>query len=154
NWLTYSGGYASQRYSELTQMTRSNVGGLQLKWVYAPRTQTKMENTPIVVDGILYTGTVNELVAMDAVTGRTYWTAQHTVDRGGVFVLPMNKGVAVSGNRVFWPTLDGHLIALDAKNGKTIWDKVIAVWQKGYQLNVAPLIVKDKIILGPATNEE
>jgi len=71
-----------------------------------------------------------------------------------VFVLPMMKAVAVSGDRLFWATLDGHLIAVDVKNGRPIWDKVIAVWQKGYQLNVAPLVVKDKVILGPATNEE
>src|SRR3569833_3007922 len=67
NWLTYSGGYASQRYSELSQVSHDNVAGLQLKWVFAPRSLSKIENTPIVVDGVLYTGTVNEIAAMDAV---------------------------------------------------------------------------------------
>ncbi len=154
NWLTYSGGYASMRYSELKGFTKENVKNLQLKWVYAPKTTYKIENTPIVVDGILYTGTTSEILAVDAVTGRPFWTFTHAVDPKGVFVLPMLKGVAVSGNRVFWATLDGHLIAIDAKSGKCIWDKIVAVWQKGYQFNVAPLVVRDKVILGPATNEE
>jgi alcohol dehydrogenase (cytochrome c) len=154
NWLAYSGGYASQRYSELKQIDRQNVQRLQLKWVHAFDTRNKIENTPLVVDGVLYTGDTDQIAAVDAVTGRTYWTLDHTVDPKGVFVLPMLKGVAVSGDRLFWATLDGHLIAVDVKSGRPIWDKVVAVWQKGYQLNVAPLVVKDKVILGPATNEE
>ena len=154
NWLTYSGGYASMRYSELKDLTKENVKDLQLKWVYAPKTTYKIENTPLVVDGILYTGTTSEIVAVDAATGRPFWTFTHAVDPKGVFVLPMLKGVAVSGNRVFWATLDGHLIAIDAASGKCIWDKIVAIWQKGYQFNIAPLVVKDKVILGPATNEE
>ena len=154
NWLTYSGSYTSQRYSLLTQIDRQNVGKLQLKWVHVFDTQNKIENTPLVVDGVMYTGDTNQISAIDPVTGRAFWTLDHTVDPRGVFVLPMMKAVAVSGDRLFWATLDGHLIAVDVKNGRLIWDKVIAAWQKGYQLNVAPLVVKDKVILGPATNEE
>jgi alcohol dehydrogenase (cytochrome c) len=154
NWLTYSGGYASMRYSELTQINRDNVKGLQLKWVHVFDTPKKIENTPLVVDGVMYTGDVNQIEAVDAVTGRTYWTLRHTVDPRGVFVLPMLKGLAISGDKLFWATLDGHLIAVNIKDGQPIWDTVVAVWQKGYQLNVAPLVVKDKVILGPATNEE
>src|SRR5882757_8929890 len=154
NWLTYSGGYGSKRYSELKQINRVNVKDLQLKWVHVFDTRNKIENTPLVVDGVLYTGDTNQIFAVDALTGRTYWTLDHTVDSRGVFVLPMNKGLAISGDKLFWATLDGHLIAVDIKSGKPIWDRVIAIWHKGYQLNVAPLIVKDKVILGPATNEE
>ena len=154
NWFTYSGSYSSRRYSELTQIDRNNVKKLQLKWVHVFDTPKKIEDTPLVVDGVLYTGDVNQIEAVDAVTGRTYWTLRHTVDPRGVFVLPMLKAVAVSNGRVFWATLDGHLIAADAKNGQTLWDRRIVEWQKGYQLNVAPLVVKDKVILGTETNEE
>ncbi len=74
NWLTYSGDYASLRYSRLAQINRENVKNLQLKWVYHPtyenRQGSKMENTPLVVDGVMYTGTVSEVVALDAVTGQ------------------------------------------------------------------------------------
>ncbi len=78
NWLTYSGGYAGHRYSSLSQINRSNVKNLQLKWSYHPlyakntNNQNKMENTPLVVDGVVYTGTALEAVALDAVTGRQY----------------------------------------------------------------------------------
>jgi alcohol dehydrogenase (cytochrome c) len=154
NWLTYSGGYASNRYSRLAQVTPENVGRLKLAWVYSPKTLSKMEATPLVVDGVLYTGTVDEVTALDGATGRPFWKYRHTVDPKGVFVLPMFKGLAISGDTLFWATLDAHLIAIDSKTGRVLWDKIVAPWQKGYQLNVAPLIVKDTVILGPATNEE
>jgi alcohol dehydrogenase (cytochrome c) len=64
------------------------------------------------------------------------------------------KGLAIAGDTVFWATYDGHLIAIDSKTGLALWNKTLVDWHKGYQLNVAPLVVKDKIILGPATNEE
>jgi alcohol dehydrogenase (cytochrome c) len=63
------------------------------------------------------------------------------------------KGLALSGDRLFWATYDGHLIAIDAKTGKGIWNKTLVDWKKGLQFNIAPLVVKDKVILGPATNE-
>lgn len=69
NWLTYSGGYAGQRYSGLSALTRANVGNLELKWVYHPKYSDKMEATPLVVDGVLYTVQNSEVIAMDAVTG-------------------------------------------------------------------------------------
>ncbi len=132
NWLTYSAGYSSLRYSGLAQVNRNNVWDLQLQWVYPFQTSVKkVENTPLVVDGVLYTGAVDEVDAIDAVTGRTYWTFRHAIDPRGVYEEPYMKGVAVYGNTVFWATLDGHLIAIDAKNGQPIRDEVIAVWQKG-----------------------
>ncbi len=157
NWLTYSGGYMSQRYSLLTQINPTNVKNLQLKWVYHPlytKGQAKMENTPLVVDGVLYAGTHLEVVALDAVTGRQYWKISRPLDPTAYYNAYMvNKGLAIAGNTVFWATLDCHLLAIDAKTGRILWDKEMAKWQKGYQYNVAPLIVRDMIILGPATNE-
>ena len=85
NWLTYSGGYSSHRYSTLDQINKDNVKNLQMKWVYHPiytktgNNQSKMENTPLVVDGVLYTGTALEAVALDAVTGRQYLEAPASV---------------------------------------------------------------------------
>src|SRR3954454_22030697 len=83
NWLTYSGSYAGIRYSPLSQINRENVKDLQVKWVYRPsytktrNNQSKMENTPLVVDGVLYTGSALEAVALDAVTGRQFWKVAH-----------------------------------------------------------------------------
>jgi alcohol dehydrogenase (cytochrome c) len=160
NWLTYSGGYAGNRFSPLTQINKDNVKNLQMKWVYHPiyvktgNNQSKMENTPLVVDGIMYTGTALEAVALDAVTGREYWKLSHPLDPKAYYnAYEVNKGMAISGDTLFWATIDCHLLAIDIKTGHVIWDKLMAEWQKGYQYNVAPLIVRNMVILGPATNE-
>ena len=153
NWLTYSGGYASQRFSLLGQITRENVKNLTLKWVWRPRYLDKMESTPLVVDGVLYAVQNSEVVALDAETGRNFWTFRYQVPPESNAYVMVVKGLGFSGDRLFWPTYDGHLIAIDAKSGKALWNKTILDWRKGLQLNVAPLVVKDKVILGPATNE-
>jgi alcohol dehydrogenase (cytochrome c) len=156
NWLTYSGGYSSLRYSALTQINKDNVKGLQLKWVYRPG-DAKMETTPLVVDGVMYAGTMTEVVALDAVTGKQYWKLSRPFDRNdypGQHVYSVNKGLAIVGDTLFWATaVDCHLLAIDIKNGRIKWDVTIADWRKGYQFNIAPLVVKNMVILGPATNE-
>jgi len=153
NWLTYSGTYSSQRHSLLDQITPANVKGLALKWVWRPRYPDKMETTPLVVDGVLYTVQNSEAVALDAATGRAFWTFRYPVPAESNAYLMVVKGLAVAGDRVFWATYDGHLIALDAKTGRPIWNRTLVDWKKGHQLNVAPLVVKDLVILGPSTNE-
>ncbi len=160
NWLSYSGNYAGHRYSPLSQINRTNVKSLQLKWSYHPlyakntNSQNKMENTPLVVDGILYTGTALETVALDAVTGRQYWKLSRPLDPKEYYnAYEVNKGLAIAGNTLFWATVDCHLLAIDATSGRVIWDKVLADFKKGYQYNVPPLVVRDMVILGPATNE-
>jgi alcohol dehydrogenase (cytochrome c) len=153
NWLTYSGTYASQRYSLLNLLTRENVKNLTLKWVWRPRYLDKMESTPIVVDGVLYTVQNSEVVALDAATGRNYWTFRYRVPPESNAYVMVVKGLAFADGRLFWPTYDGHLIAIDAKTGKALWNKTLFDYKQGLQLNVAPLVVKDKVILGPATNE-
>jgi len=160
NWLSYSGSYMGQRYSPLTQINRANVKNLQLKWSYHPiytkngNSQNKMENTPLVVDGVMYAGTALEVVALDAVTGRQYWKYARSLDPKEYYnAYEVNKGLAIAGNVLFWATVDCHLIAIDATSGLVLWNKVLADYKKGYQYNVPPLVIRDKVILGPATNE-
>src|SRR5438045_3472063 len=98
NWLSYSGTYAGHRYSPLSQINRTNVKYLQLKWSYHPivqkNNQNKMENTPLVVDGIMYTGTAVEAVALDAVTGRQYWQLSRPLDPKAYYnAYEVNKGM-------------------------------------------------------------
>jgi alcohol dehydrogenase (cytochrome c) len=163
NWLTYSGGYASQRYSLLDTINRDNVKDLQLKWVYRPTPLAssgpeggptdKMEATPLVVNGIMYTVQGNDVVALDAGSGRTFWTFTYEIPPESNAYVLVCKGLAISGNTVFWATYDGHLIAIDAISGKAIWNQTLVDWRKGYQLNVAPLIIKNMVVLGTADNE-
>src|SRR3954469_17111512 len=75
NWLTYSGGYSSQRHSELKQITPANAKDLTLKWVFQARSLEKHEVTPLVVDGVMYTVQgINDVIALNAVTGKPIWT--------------------------------------------------------------------------------
>ena len=79
NWLTYSGNMMSQRYSPLDQITPQNVKNLELQWVFQARSLEKFEATPLVVDGIMYTVQApNDVVALDAVTGRVFWIYSYT----------------------------------------------------------------------------
>jgi alcohol dehydrogenase (cytochrome c) len=160
NWLMYSGNYLGHRFSALSQINRANVKNLQLKWSYHPlyakntNNQNKMENTPLVVDGIMYTGTALEVVALDAVTGRQFWKLSRPLDPKAYYnAYEVNKGVGIAGDTLFWATVDCHLIAIDSKSGRIIWDKTLVDFRKGYQYNVPPLVIRNMVVLGPATNE-
>jgi alcohol dehydrogenase (cytochrome c) len=155
NWLTYSGTMMSQRYSALTQVTPENVKNLELQWVYQARSLEKFEATALVVDGIMYTVQApNDVIALDAVTGRVFWTYQFTPSTASRPCCGrVNRGLAILGDTLFMGTIDAHLIAIDAKNGKPLWDTVVAKPEAGYAITHAPLVVKDKVIVGTAGGE-
>jgi alcohol dehydrogenase (cytochrome c) len=153
NWLTYGGGYASQRYSRLDTINRDNVKNLALKWMYRPKSTYKMEVTPLVVDGILYEVQGNDVAALDAASGRPFWIFHYEIPPESNAYLLVCKGLAISGHTLFWATYDGHLIAIDARNGQAIWNHTLFDWRKGLQLNMAPLIIKNMVVLGTADNE-
>jgi len=155
NWLTYSGTMLSQRHSQLTQITPANAKDLQLQWVYQARSLEKFEATPIVVDGIMYTVQApNDVIAMDAVTGRVYWTYSHAPSADARPCCGrINRGVAILGDTLFMGTIDAHLLAIDAKNGKLLWNTTVGKASSGYALTHAPLVIKDKVIVGTAGGE-
>src|SRR4051812_47765436 len=104
NWLTYSGGYASQRYSELTQLTPHNVNGLKLRWTLPSRDRNAHEEvTPLVVDGVMYTTQrVNDVIALDAATGKTIWTSLHNPDPAArTCCAQMPRGLAILDRTLF-----------------------------------------------------
>ncbi|MEQ1884769.1 MAG: PQQ-dependent dehydrogenase, methanol/ethanol family [Bryobacteraceae bacterium] len=155
NWLTYSGGFASQRYSTLSQITPDNVKDLTLQWAFQQRSIEKFEATPIVVDGVMYlTQAPNDIVALDAATGEIKWLYNHTPAREARPCCGrVNRGVAIAGNTVFMVTIDAHIIAVNAKDGKLLWDHEVAKATSGYAMTHAPLIIKDKVIAGVAGAE-
>jgi alcohol dehydrogenase (cytochrome c) len=158
NWLTYSGDYNGQRYSALTQVTPANVKNLNLEWVFQVRSlgaADKFEATPLVVDGVMYTvSPPNDVVALDAVTGRQFWRYNYTVaQEARPCCGRVNRGLAILGNSLFMGTLDGRVVALNAKTGEVQWNVAIDRPEVGYALTVAPLVVKDKVIVGPAGGE-
>ena len=155
NWLTYSGNMMSQRYSPLAQITPQNVKNLEVKWVFQARSLEKFEATPLVVDGILYTVQApNDIVALDPVSGRVYWTYSYSPSpQSRPCCGRVNRGVAVVGDTLFMGTIDAHLIAVVAKNGRPLWNTTVAKPEAGYAITHAPLVIKDKVIVGVAGGE-
>jgi len=163
NWLTYYGAYDAQRFSTLEQITRENVAQLRPAWVFqqsiigllaSPATYA-FEAAPIVVDGVMYaTGPNGYLWALDAETGEHYWTYRHPVP----IDVPLccgnvNRGAAVARGRVFFSTPHGHLVALDAATGAEIWDRPWLDTRAGESSTVAPLVVKNLVIVGSSGGE-
>src|SRR5438477_10858872 len=152
NWLTYSGSTLSQRYSPLTQITPGNVNNLQLQWAFQARSLEKFESTPLVVDGMMYlTQAPNDVVALDAATGEIKWLYSYSPSREARPCCGrVNRGVSILGNTLYMGTIDAHLIALDARDGKLLWDIEVAKAEAGYAITHAPRIGKTKVIVGTA----
>jgi alcohol dehydrogenase (cytochrome c) len=154
NWMSYSGGYMSQRYTPLAQITPANVKSLELKWVFQSNSTEKFETTPLVVEGIMYlTQPPNDIVALDAKTGRVFWVYHYQNSSFIPCCGQVNRGLAILGDTLFMGTMDAHLVAVDAKAGSLLWSVAVADGAQGYSLTGAPLIVKDKVIVGTAGAE-
>jgi alcohol dehydrogenase (cytochrome c) len=155
NWLTYSGGFASQRHSELKQITTANAKDLTLKWVFQSRSLEKHEVTPLVVDGVMYTVQgINDVMALDALTGKMIWTYAHKpTPEARNCCGQETRGLAIVGNKVFLATLDARMIALDSRTGKEVWNVQVAEPKDKYAFTHAPLVIKDKVIVGTAGGE-
>lgn len=155
NWMTYSGDYSGKRFSGLDQINISNAHSMVAKWVYQIAATGKFETSPLEVDGILYaTGQDDRAFALDARTGRPIWMYQRQLPGD---IRPccgrVNRGLAILGGKVFLGTLDAHVIALDAKTGNVIWDVTAADYRVGHSFTVAPLAVKNLIVIGISGGE-
>ncbi|HTW66870.1 MAG TPA: PQQ-dependent dehydrogenase, methanol/ethanol family [Bryobacteraceae bacterium] len=155
DWLSYSGSYMSQRYSTLSQITPDNVKNLEQKWIFQARSLEKFEATALVADGVLYTVQApNDIVALDAATGRIFWIYSYSPDpQARLCCGRVNRGLAILGNRLFMGTIDAHLVAVDATNGHLLWNTKVADPAAGYAITLAPLVVKNKVIVGTAGGE-
>ena len=146
----YSGNYPGWRYSALDQVKTTNVRRLGAKWVFQTGVEGHFETTPLVFDGVLYATGQNDLgVAIDPRTGKTIWHYQRALPaKVRACCGLVNRGFAALGDKVFMATLDAHVVALDAKTGNVIWDAEAADYRQGYSFTLAPLVVKDKVIVG------
>ena len=160
NWLTYSGDYGGHRFSPLEQINTTNANSLVAQWVYqtgAPgdASNGRFEASPLVADGILYsTAQDGRAFALDARSGRPLWKYERPSPKD---IRPccgrVNRGLAILGDKVFFGTLDAHVIALDSKTGHVVWDVTAADYKSGYSFTVAPLIVKNLVVISPAGGE-
>ena len=156
DWLMYSGTYDSHRYSSLDQINTSTIENLRVKWVYQLNTQAPVESSPVVVDGIMYfVEPPSTVLALDASTGKELWKHDPQMPDDVLFLgfPPTNRGVAVIDDLVIVGTLDAHLLALDAKSGAERWKVNVADNKTGHAITAAPLVVKDKVIIGISGGE-
>ncbi len=151
-WLTYGGSYSEQRYSTLDKINEANAAQLGLAWYADIGTRRGVEATPLVVDGVIYTtASWSVVLAYDAQSGKQLWRYDPKVppDTAGKACCDVvNRGVAVYQGRVYVGTLDGRLVALDAKDGNVVWEKVTVDQTLPYTITMAPRVVKGKVILG------
>lgn len=153
NWLTTGGNYTEQRYSALDQVNDGNVAKLGLAWTYKLDIDRAAEATPVVVDGVMYTtGAFSYVYALDARSGKLLWKYDPQVPRaraGNACCDVGNRGVAVNQGKVYVASFDGRLIALDARTGRKVWETdTVPDHSRSYSITGAPLLVKDKIVIG------
>jgi alcohol dehydrogenase (cytochrome c) len=155
DWRTYNGSDSANRYSPLTQITRENVASLKVKWVF-PMPHVGLEVTPLAADGMLYVTGPNQVVALEAETGRAVWTYSRPATPGlvGDSRLGTNRGVALRGDTVYFVTDNAHLLALDRGTGALRWETPMAPeappseGPHHYGGTVAPLVVRDMVVAG------
>lgn len=150
NFLHSNGNYAQTRYYAASQINSSNVSKLRPAFTFQTEVLESMETAPIVVDGVMYfTTSFNHVYAIDAVTGKQLWHYKHKMGPVTTYCCgPNNRGVAISGGRVYMGTLDARLVALDAKTGSLIWNTEIADPELGYSETMAPVAVNGRILIG------
>jgi alcohol dehydrogenase (cytochrome c) len=156
NWISYNGDYSGRRYSSLSQINPSNVGQLRAEWVFHARNSSRLEVTPVVVNGLMLVTAANDAFALDASTGRVVWHHSRPISSGLIDDASrhINRGVGVWGSRVYMETDNAHLLCLDARSGNVIWDVAYADWNKNYGATSAPLVVKDKVLVGTSGGDD
>jgi alcohol dehydrogenase (cytochrome c) len=156
NWLTYNGDYTGRRFSGLDQITPQNVDQLRAQWVFHIPKSSELEVTPVVVDGIMFVTAANDAYALDARTGRQIWHHAMPISEGLIDDASQhhNRGVAVVNSELFMETDNAHLVCLDARSGHLIWDIPYAVGNKNYGATSAPLVVKDKVLVGTSGGDD
>ena len=154
-WPTYSGNYNGHRHSPLDQINVRNVARLKPAWVYQLRELHNFETSPLVVDGVMYISEPpSNATALDVRTGRPLWAYRRPLPPDiRVCCGQVNRGVALLGQTVFIGTVDAHLVALDAVTGRVLWDVTVADYKTGHSITVAPLVVRDKVIVGISGGE-
>lgn len=150
SWPSYNGDYTGRRFSSLGEINKANVGQLRAAWVFHPGNSQSLEVTPVVIRGVMYLTSANDVFALDARAGRTLWHYGRPVSSGLLddAAAHKNRGVAVWDNFVYSETDDAHLLCLDARSGNLIWDVQYADKLKHYGATSAPLVIKDEIVVG------
>jgi PQQ-dependent dehydrogenase (methanol/ethanol family) len=157
DWSMHGRTNDEQRFSPLKQINDQNVQKLGLVWSHELGTNRGLEATPLIVNGVIYTtGEWSVVYALNARTGEILWTYDARVPRSRARTIccdVVNRGVALYHNKVYVGTLDGRLIALDAKSGFPVWDIVTVDQSQPYAITGAPRIARGMVLIGNAGAE-
>lgn len=148
DWLMYNRDYQSQRYADLSQINNMNVHGLAPVCVFQAGETGAFQASPLIYEGMLYVTTARHTYAIDASTCRKIWDAPNTTR--GELPLLTTRGAAIYHGKLFRSTPDGHLRALDAKNGTLLWDVQVSDPSRGYWLSAAPIAFGGLVYMGEA----
>jgi len=147
-WVMWRRTYDGLGYSPLRQIDRSNVGRLRTGWSWV-LPQSSNEITPLVHDGVVFVYSGAAVQALDAASGDLLWQYVRPLPGGLGFAPSHGKGLAIYGDKLFAPTSDGHMIALDVRTGHLVWDQeVVPTGSGGLSLNSAPIVVRGTVIAG------
>jgi alcohol dehydrogenase (cytochrome c) len=159
NWMTYHGSYKSWHYSALDQINTKNITGLTEAWSHvASRANRGLQGFPLAIDGVVYySSPYDQVYALDGATGHVLWTYKQKLDEDLVARQthsPYNRGIAAGYGNIYIGTLDGKLAAIDMKTGKLNWEtKLVDSEKLTVGFTGAPLVVKDKVIIGSQGGE-
>ena len=152
SWLSHGRDYKEQRFSPLKQIDTKNVANLGLAWSFDFDEIEPIESTPLVADGVMYvTSSWSKVFALDAKTGKQLWAFDPEVDKARLALVccsAVNRGVAIWNGKIYVGTIDGRLIALDAKTGRVVWDVLTVDQSKPYTITGAPRVAKGKVFIG------
>jgi alcohol dehydrogenase (cytochrome c) len=154
-WLMYSGSYNGWRHTSLAEMTPANVAQLKMRWVNQfDISDPNIEATPLVIDGTIFmVADPAHVLALDAKTGAVIWEYRRPIPAGLPIEFGVNRGLAVQGSTLFFGSLDGYLVAINANDGKVIWQTLVASPSDGYTMSGAPLVVNRSVVVGIAGGE-
>lgn len=156
NWLSYNGDPTGRRFSALHEITPLNVSQLRAQWVFHAPNSTNLEVTPVVADGVMFVTVANDAYALDAQTGRPIWHYSRPITEGLIDDASQhhNRGVGIWRSHVFMETDNAHLLCLDARSGHLLWDVAYTDGNPNYGATSAPLVVKDKVIVGTSGGDD
>ena len=156
NWISYNGDYSGRRFSGLAEINSGNLAGLRAEWVFHAPNTSRLEVTPVVANGMMFVTAANDASALDARTGRVVWHHSWPISEGLIDDASghINRGVALWHDRVYMETDNAHLLCLDVRSGDLIWDVAYADWNKNYGATSAPLVVKDKVLVGTSGGDD
>ncbi len=146
DWLLWRRTYSDLGFSPLTQITRKNVEDLRVSWAWTLPTG-RNETTPLEHDGVLFVASWGDNIqAINAVTGDLLWQYKRVMPSDAR--LSVRRNIAIYEDKLFVPTSDDHLVALDVRNGTVVWDMPVADYHVGWQTTGGPLVAKGKVLQG------